>query len=75
MNLAKNGNGMTKKEIKRTHTKLSQKEFDEHAKEKNFEEGPLIETFGDGYGEPYNPNRLVFGTLKGGEKVYAILGE
>lgn len=38
-----------------------------------FEIGPFRSQFGDGYGEPYNPWRQVFGKLKSGVFVFAEL--
>jgi hypothetical protein len=52
--------------------KILIKEFDKLCKEKKFKEGPFIETFGDGYGEPYNPNRYVKGVLKNNKKVWSV---
>lgn len=44
-------------------------EFDRLAREKQFADGPYIDTFGDDYGEPYNPVLRVIGTLKDGRRV------
>lgn len=44
-------------------------EFDKLARAKQFDEGPLIDSFGDGYGEPYQPQRTVMGILKDGRRV------
>lgn len=44
-------------------------EFDRLARDKQFADGPHISTFGEGYGEPYDMARRVFGTLKDGRKV------
>lgn len=49
-------------------------EFDSLARENQFAEGPFIDTFGDGYGEPYMAKRRVFGTLKDGRKVESEKG-
>ncbi len=54
---------------------LEKEEFDTHYKGGDFMEGPYRETFGDGYGEPYNPNRQAFGKLKKGNIVYCELSE
>ena len=48
--------------------------FDRLAREKQFADGPHISTFGDGPGDPYNPTRRVFGTLKDGRKVESEKG-
>jgi hypothetical protein len=45
---------------------IEKKEFDNLCKEKKFVAGPAIETFGDGYGEPYVPIRQIFGKLADG---------
>lgn len=55
-------------------TLLKKKEFDKLAREKMFESGPLVDTFGDGYGEPYNPYRQAFGILNDGKGVFCELG-
>ena len=52
---------------------LTKEEFDGHAKSKDFEDGPYKDSFGDGYGEPYNPHRQAFGRLKDGRAVYCEL--
>lgn len=44
-------------------------EFDRLARAKQFADGPFIDSFGDGHGEPYNPYRKVWGTLKDGREV------
>lgn len=49
---------------------LTKAEFDKHCCDEAFSDGPFCDTFGDGYGEPYNPNRQVFGVLKDGRGVY-----
>lgn len=58
------------KDIKEA-TAIAVADFDALAKAEEFSEGPFIETFGDGYGEPYNMNRQVFGKLKDGRVIYA----
>ena len=50
-------------------------EFDEQAKQGGFRDGPCRDSFGDGYGEPYNPNRQAFGILRNGRAVYTALYE
>ena len=52
---------------------LSKAEFDAHHDAKTFIYGPFRETFGDGYGECYNPKRQAFGVLKNGDVVYCEL--
>lgn len=37
----------------------------------DFSDGPFLSSFGDGYGQPYNPNRQAGGTLKDGRIVWA----
>ncbi len=50
--------------------------FDEHAKLGLFSDGPFRDSFGDGYGEPYNPRRQAFGiNATGGEGLYTELSE
>ena len=49
-------------------------EFDVMARDGLFDDGPYIDTFGDGYGQPYRPRRQVFGKLKTGEFVYSQKG-
>ncbi len=53
---------------------IAKTDFDSLAREKEFAEGPFMESFGDGYGDPYNPNRTIFGTLKDDRKVKSKLG-
>ena len=45
-------------------TFLPKAEFDKLARAKKFVVGPFLESFGDGYGEPYNPDRQIFGKLE-----------
>lgn len=52
---------------------LNIEEFNNFCKTDQFGDGPFKDSFGDGYGEPYNPDRQVFGTLKDGRVVYADL--
>lgn len=52
---------------------VPKKEFDVLMNEPGFVDGPFVETFGDGYGEPYNPNRQAFGELKDGRGVFCEL--
>ena len=44
-------------------------EFDQLARERQFQVGPFIETFGDGPYDPYIPSRRVWGILRDGRKV------
>lgn len=52
---------------------IKKEEFDRHCFNNDFSDGPRKDTFGDGPGEPYNPNRQAFGTLKTGLIVYCEL--
>ncbi len=52
---------------------LTLAEFHSHIDSDDFDDGPRKDSFGDGYGEPYNPRRQVFGVLKSGTIVYADL--
>ena len=54
---------------------LKKKQFDKLARKKQFKSGPMVDTFGDAYGEPYNPYRQAFGILKDGKGVFCELGE
>ncbi|MCH8945363.1 MAG: hypothetical protein IIA85_00375 [Nanoarchaeota archaeon] len=54
---------------------LTKKAFNSLAKIKNFSDGPYKDTFGDGYGEPYNSRRQAFGKTKKGLFVYCELNE
>jgi hypothetical protein len=56
-------------------TLIKKEEFDLFYKNKEFSDGPFKESFGDGYGEPYNPDRQAFGKLKSGLVVYCELSE
>ena len=51
---------------------ISISEFDDLARKGQFLNGPFVSTFGDGYGEPYNPDRPVWGQLKTGEVVRSV---
>lgn len=51
--------------------RVGKAQFDELCEQDAFSDGPNVSTFGDGYGEPYNPNREAWGTLKNGTKVWA----
>lgn len=48
-------------------------DFDALMDAEKFSDGPFKESFGDGYGEPYNPHRQAFGMLKDGRGVYTNL--
>jgi len=50
---------------------LTRVAFDELVRNGQFEMGPFMDTFGDGYGEPYNPRRQLYGKLKDGRFVFA----
>lgn len=50
---------------------LSKAEFDRLCDDDQFQLGPYLNSFGDGYGEPYNPNREAGGILKDGRVVWA----
>lgn len=52
---------------------VTKEEFNQLARQKQFKEGPFQDSFGDGYGEPYNPNRQVFGSLDDGRIIFAEL--
>lgn len=52
---------------------VKQSDFDAWARGKDFTEGPFVSTFGDRYGEPYNPCRQAWGLLQDGRVVWAIL--
>lgn len=53
--------------------KIPRAEFDRQARAHEFNEGPYVSSFGDGYGEPYVPHskRNVWGRLVDGSKVWA----
>jgi hypothetical protein len=54
---------------------VPKEEFDRLARTGGFAVGPFRDTFGDGHGEPYNPERQAFGKLNDGRCVYAELVE
>lgn len=54
---------------------LSRKDFDALFDAKAFKEGPFAESFGSGYGEPYNPHRQAFGTTNDGRCVFCELSK
>ena len=51
-------------------TLILKKDFDNHYRKNEFEDGPFKDNFGDDTGEPYMPNRQIFGKLKSGLIVY-----
>jgi hypothetical protein len=51
------------------HEPIPISEFDALVRAGEFANGPHVSTFGDGQGEPYNPFRDVWGTLRDGRKV------
>lgn len=54
------------------YEQLTIEEFDRLTRAKQFAEGPHISTFGDGHGQPYCPDRNVWGTLKDGRRVCSV---
>ena len=55
---------------------ITLREFKEYCRKNQFsKEGPLRDSFGDGYGHPYSPFRQAFGRLKSGEIVYCELSD
>jgi len=52
---------------------ISKEEFDKLTKEKQFRDGPYRETFGEGYGEPYNPFKQAYGQLNNENYVFCEL--
>jgi hypothetical protein len=53
------------------YERVTKKEFDQFCKDGLVKGDPMVSTFGDDYGEPYNPNREAFATLKNGRRVWA----
>lgn len=51
------------------HDFITKAEFDALANSSQFADGPHVSVFGNGPGEPYNPNRDLWGTLIDGRKV------
>jgi hypothetical protein len=47
-------------------------EFDDLARKQQFQLGPFISDFGEGYGEPYTPDKNVWGMLYGGRKIRSV---
>jgi len=60
--------------IQTTHKFIPISEFNDLARARKFKEGPFKDSFGDGYGEPYNPNRAVWGVLEDGTAVRSRIG-
>jgi len=54
---------------------VTREEFDSYLGNNDFLEGPFKDSFGDGYGEPYNPDRQAFGKLKSDLVVYCELSK
>ena len=50
---------------------ISAEDFDAAFKANRFNGEPKLDSFGDRYGEPYNPNRAAYGVLKDGTGVWA----
>ena len=48
---------------------LDRAEFDRLVDESEWDQQPRMGTFGNGYGEPYRPNKPIFGILTGGRRV------
>jgi hypothetical protein len=53
---------------------IARQEFDRLLDAEEFTDGPFSETFGSGYGEPYNPRRQAFGMV-GKRGVYCELSK
>lgn len=51
-------------------TELTKTEFDKLVRTGQFADGPVLSAYGDGYGDPYNPDRQAGGTLKDGRIVW-----
>lgn len=55
---------------------ISKVDFDWHAKQDFFADGPYRESFGDGMGDPYSPHRQAWGVnAVGGEGLFTELSE
>lgn len=54
-----------------TFEEVTKELFDDYTTSRAFMCGPLLDTFGDGPGEPYVPYRQAFGILKDGRKIRA----
>lgn len=52
---------------------VAKADFDKLYDGEGFKVGPFRETFGDGYGEPYNPARQAFGITTSGDGVFCEL--
>lgn len=56
-------------------TLVTRQDFDSSFDGSEFMDGPFMDDFGSGHGEPYKPNRQAYGKLKSGLLVYAELSE
>jgi len=54
----------------REQIELPKAEFDQLCTDKQFVEGPFLDSFGDGPHDIYNPHRQAFGVLQDGRAVY-----
>ncbi len=70
-----NVGNILKKNSEDIATLIDKDRFDEHYRNKDFVKGPFNDTFGDNYGEHYNPNRQAFGRLKDERIVYCELSK
>jgi hypothetical protein len=52
---------------------VTKEEFDQFLDDQQFSDGPFIDSFGNGHGEPYNPYRQAYGQLKSGEVIFSEL--
>ncbi len=53
---------LTTEQIRHHGKRLPKSEFDKLCREKKIKNAQM-DSFGNGYGEPYHPNRLIFGYL------------
>jgi hypothetical protein len=49
---------------------VTKEKFDEHYHQREFQDGPWIDSFGDDGHEPYIPVRQIFGRLEDGKVVF-----
>lgn len=56
-----------------TYEKIPIDEFNKLASTAVWREGPVVSTFGDAYGQPYQPHRRVWGTLADGRRVESVI--
>lgn len=54
---------------------IPRSQFDALVEKDDFRDGPFVDGFGDGYGEPYNPDRQAYGVLTNGRGVFCELRE